>query len=84
MARKTIEVEWIKKKVNLYLAGEHSNEEQRKTMAIFLEGVLHKTGNYDGFQYLDWIEGGRDRWVAEGQPHNTSDYIGREWRRVYY
>jgi len=51
--RKTIKVEDLKTKVNWFLkntADDHKRE--RKTMGIFLEGILHETGNYNGFGYL--------------------------------
>ena len=51
--RKTIEVDYLKRKVNFFLL--HSADEhvgKRAALATFLGDVLHETGNYNGFNYL--------------------------------
>ena len=50
--RKTIQVEDLRKTVNDMLKAETSKEE-RMGMITVLESVLHSTGNYNGFKYLD-------------------------------
>lgn len=53
MARKTVNVEFVKERTNTFLAtSDDSMAEMRKGMAALLESVLHETNNYHGFQYL--------------------------------
>ena len=53
IARKTVEVGTLLRRVNYFLAAENSTAEEREVMCTFIEGVLHDTGNYRGFRYLD-------------------------------
>ena len=54
MARKTIEVATIRDLVNTYneRSADHMAQE-RAALNTLLEIVLHDTGNYHGFEYLD-------------------------------
>lgn len=54
MGRKTFKVEDFKDKVNgiLLHTPDRSLEAREQSMAL-LESVLHETGNYSGFGYLD-------------------------------
>lgn len=72
-ARKTFEVAKFKASVNQRLAVSTCSPEERYAMASVLESVLHETGNYRGFGYLE-IE-------REGVEVKT---LGDESRRVYY
>jgi hypothetical protein len=53
--RKTIEVAALIDKANHFF--EHSDREryaaERKGVATFLDSILHQTGNYAGFMYLE-------------------------------
>ena len=62
-ARKTVEVGTLLHRVNYFLASENSTAEEREVMCTFIEGVLHDTGNYRGYRYLDTdqIEGNGSR-----------------------
>ena len=62
-ARKTVEVGTLLRRVNYFLASENSTAEEREVMCTFIEGVLHDTGNYRGYRYLDTdqIEGNGSR-----------------------
>jgi hypothetical protein len=51
-ARKTVEVEKLKRWINGRLDSPTSSREQREELAHLLEHVLHETGNYRGFGYL--------------------------------
>jgi hypothetical protein len=53
MSRKTIPVETLTAKVNSMLALSTCSPVERLAMADVLEAVLHDTGNYRGFGYLD-------------------------------
>ena len=54
MSRKTFEVEQLKTLINnQILHSPNVHIEIREALAMTLESVLHSTGNYSGFQYLD-------------------------------
>jgi hypothetical protein len=55
-ARKTIEVGTLLHRLNYFLASENSTADEREVMCTFIEGVLHDTGNYRGYRYLDTAE----------------------------
>jgi hypothetical protein len=91
--RKTIEVEEIKRKINNLL--ERSDDtapgaDAKKTLCSLLEGILHDTGNYRGFNYVYWLKRGNQEWVAAGKPEvpvvKNQFIIGDigEWARIYY
>jgi len=53
-ARKTIEIEKLVDDANHYLKTSYDVlSEQRKGVAHFVADILHYTGNYEGFNYLD-------------------------------
>lgn len=57
MARKTIDVEYMKKFVNDFLL--NSGDEQfveRRSYCAILEEILRQTGNYRGFNYLTGMD----------------------------
>jgi hypothetical protein len=53
MSRKTFNVEQFKNQVNDMLAQSTSEPEVRQGMIVVLERMLHDTGNYHGFRYLE-------------------------------
>jgi hypothetical protein len=53
MARKTFDVETLKRRVNARLDSPMSSPEGRWELARVLEDVLHQTDNYKGFGYLE-------------------------------
>jgi hypothetical protein len=56
MARKTIEVGPLLSRLNYFLASDKSTADEREVMCQFVEGILHDTGNYRGYRYLDTSE----------------------------
>ncbi len=55
MSKKTINVEYVKQKVNISLKNsldEYCPKAQRQGMINVLEMILHESGNYKGFRYL--------------------------------
>lgn len=55
--RKTIEVGVLLYRVNYFLKnGYDTTPDEREVMCTFIEGVLHDTGNYEGYRYLDTDE----------------------------
>ena len=54
MARKTFDVEKLKERVNFFLLNSRDDQrDMRRGQMAMLEGVLHDTGNYRGFNYLN-------------------------------
>ena len=75
---------------------EYMTSQIREGLCVVLEHVLTKTNNYQGFNYLYWIEGGCDEWRKDGQiethPEKNkyiygeigSKYNGCQFARKYY
>lgn len=55
-ARKTVEVGTLLRRVNFFLENGNGSPDEREVMCTFIEGVLHDTGNYRGYAYLDTAE----------------------------
>jgi hypothetical protein len=53
MKRKTFDVDNFRRQINNMLAASTCPAEGRKSLQIILEDVLMKTGNYNGFRYLN-------------------------------
>jgi hypothetical protein len=53
MARKTIEVGTLLHRLNYFLANDRGTPDEREIMISFVEGILHDTGNYRGYRYID-------------------------------
>lgn len=87
-SRKTVEVDWLKKMINADLENEKLTEDTKKHLCTLLENILVKTGNYRGFNYLKWINGGFTKWEMDGRPtptdKNYQKYLGDEYSRIYY
>jgi len=56
IARKTAEVGTLLHRLNYFLANANTTAEEREVMCQFVEGILHDTGNYEGYRYLDTSE----------------------------
>ena len=87
--RKTIEVSKILEDANKQLRRTDLSDETRLAIAHMLEHILQSTGNYNGFNYVAWIdEGGCNRWRADqeraGKDIDNTPYLGNQTRRVYY
>ncbi len=64
---------------------QYNDDGFRRGVAALVEHVLHQTGNYAGFQYADWHNGGCRRWQEDGRPEGNKDaYLGNETRRIYF
>jgi hypothetical protein len=88
MARKTIAVENLVEWANGQLARKDSefvNASFRKGIAALVEHFLMETGNYRGFNYVEWAkEGGYERWAADGKQDDTTPYLGDQTRIMFY
>ena len=51
--RKTVDVGTILYRLNYFLKNDKGSVEEREVMCQFVEGILHDTGNYEGYRYLD-------------------------------
>lgn len=69
--RKTFDVQELKEWVNERLALGHYSDREKYGMMNTLDHVLHATGNYKGFGYLDQYD-----------PNNWN--MTKDMRRVYY
>ena len=66
MPRKTVDVAYVREKVNDLLKHGDVSDDFRKGASSVLESILHHTGNYNGFNYLSWVEKeGRERCGVE-------------------
>lgn len=63
-SKKTIKVDDLRIAINKRIAeDEHWNPDVRQELIYVLEDILHRTGNYRGFQYL-----GQDEVPADHKP----------------
>jgi len=71
IARKTVEVGTLLHRVNYFLKNANSTPAEREVLCTFIEGVLHDTGNYRGYAYLDTAEiegnGSRRHYFVSGK-----------------
>jgi hypothetical protein len=51
--RKTISVDEVRARVNTRLASNEGTPEGRRALGELLESILHDSGNYKGFRFLD-------------------------------
>ena len=56
-ARKTIEVGLIKEFANNQLANPNNTLEEKLGIIAMLEHILHKANAYDGYMFLELLEG---------------------------
>ena len=52
-ARKTIEVGTLLHRLNYFLKNDRGTADEREIMISFVEGILHDTGNYRGYRYIE-------------------------------
>lgn len=94
--RKTIAVDLVRKLANQKLASDIP-EEQRHGICWLLEAILFETENYAGYNGVDWLEGGSERYqeqqaLTPRQLLNPcgldmsvpKEYLGPEYKRRYY
>jgi len=55
MARKTVDVDYLKNYANAILAGSDPDQKNvRRGVMLLLEETLMRSGNFKGFKYLSW------------------------------
>jgi hypothetical protein len=85
--RKTVEIAPLKEWANWLLAqpdSEYRNPMFRKGIATMLEKVLVDSGNYHGFNYVDWLDHGYKQWLEDGQPEDNTKYLGDQSKVYFY
>ena len=86
--KKTINVSEVLAICNTILARDEKDvpDIQKRMVCTVIEAVLHGTGNYHGYNQLDWCKnGGFEAWQAAGSKFGEqSKYTGREYTRVYF
>ena len=88
--RKTIELEKVKNLANKYLSGDNSlTPDQRKAIHSFTAQLLHSVNAYKGFNYVEWVNGGCEKWRKDRDRLNKPDlnnkpYVGDETKTVFY
>ena len=87
--RQTISVKRIKEMANAKIAQDNTGQEGCIKIAVLLEDILFETGNYAGFNYIAWHNGGYKQWVKACQEAGDPDlpnspYLGADWKRFYY
>ena len=84
-ARKTIDIKSIKEEANRRMAMNGISDEAISGIFCFVSGILHETGNYNGFNFVEWAkEGGCEKWIADGRPEDNTPYLGNQKRRFFY
>jgi hypothetical protein len=88
--RKTIEVREIREMVNSYIEQDITQPE-KTALCVLLESILHKTGNYHGYNHNFWMRGGCDEWRRNGSPYDWQEkkiFVtgpkNDEYGRTYY
>ncbi len=88
--RQTVKVQEVKERVNAMIkAHAHNapeNDQFRMGMAAVLETILHESGQYKGFNYNEWLEGGFTKWREDGEPGfpEKEKYLGDQTNRTYH
>lgn len=87
-ARKTVEVGTLLRRVNFFLKNGNGSVDEREVMCTFIEGVLHDTGNYRGYAYLDTDEiegnGTRRHYFVSGKIDADYDAADALIQKHYY
>ena len=86
-ARKTVSIEAMKQKFNFILRSKGEdiiNSDFRRGVASAMVQMLNEADAYNGFNYLDWLEGGYEQWRADGCPEDNIKYLGDLTRVVFF
>ena len=85
--RKTIKIDELKKILNEEILSARS-ETEKVLLRKVTENILHKTGNYRGFNWVYWSERGFQEWNEAGKPDfpekDTYIYGNRSRNDVHY
>lgn len=72
---KTIKREKLVANFNQQIANCKSPE-RRITLKEIYNNILIDMGCYEGFQYIDWVNGGFAEWQLAGHPADNVKYLG--------
>jgi len=84
MARKTWPVADIKGRANNLLARPGLSQDEKRAIFVFTEAILQDAGQYHGFNWIAWLNGGVDQWRQDGKPSDVAPYLGNEYDRFFY
>lgn len=86
MSRKTVNVSEVLTEANLQLSriDATATQEFKEGICKMIENILHASGNYRGFNYIAWLNGGFEQWCKDGEPIDKSKYLDYEYDRFYY
>ena len=88
MKRSTFSVNKFREWANNVLARPtdrfYPTQEEKRAICTALEHILMETGNYHGFNYTKWLNGGSKEWVEAGRPVNNQSFLGLEYDRFYF
>lgn len=62
--RKTVDLSDLKARVNRMIEKTESKE-AREALAILLSSVLMDCNAYKGFNYVEWLNGGSEKWAKD-------------------
>lgn len=74
----------VVKTANKQLANDNLSQETKKEIATLLHTTLHALGQYSGFNYTAWLNGGFEAWKQSGEPLDNRPFLGKEYDRFYY
>jgi len=84
---KTVKVSEILEFANEQLSrkDEEATQGFKAGVCSMIQKILFLSNNYEGFQFLPWLEGGYERWMEAGQPEDeTKDDFVRNDKEGYY
>ena len=78
---KTIKVSKVLEFANEQLKREDhvATQSFKRGITVLLEKILLSTDNYEGFNFIPWLEGRYEDWMEAGQPEGPRDYYSRKY-----
>lgn len=58
------------------MIAEAATPEKRTELKEVFTSLLMAAGYYNGYNYVDWLGGGFERWKADGKPYDNTPYLG--------
>lgn len=86
--KKTLSYDVLKDHANAWLKKDHLSDAERKIIFSFVQDVIFRTERkqYEGFNYVDWLESGCDKWHEDDCPENgdKEKYYGNQTKVKFY
>lgn len=58
--------------------------EARQNLINSFTSLLFNLNDYKGFNYVDWVNGGFQKWITAGKPEDNKPFIGDETLICFY